>query len=236
MFDYETDQERPPGETPASHRKKVYSLERFLSDLLWLAANTDGLTAVYLDRELDPPLREAVMLSVAYENRCRYCSFMHGEWAIEAGLDPEVERELIGLEPEQVPAEIWKASLYARRRASRDFAPIVLRERRLLAEHFTPRQQYLLEVAARTMAVANLVGNSFDALLSRMRGEPVPHSQLGDEVLFGALFALAAPFGAALLAVLTGHHPLELLTRFLQFSEVFERRVSEGRLHSIDEL
>lgn len=225
-----------PDRRPPVFHKSIYALDQFAADVTWLTANADEVYAVFVQQALPPALREAIMLSVAYENRCRYCAFMHGEWAIEVGLEADVEQELITLDPDHVSDRMWAACLYARRRAAVNFGPVDDNDRRLLRDHFAPREQYLIEVVARTMNVANRVGNTFDAFWSRLHGRAAPDSHPFDELFFTLLFVASLPVGAAVLTALTGHHPLDVLSRFVHFSALFQRRVADGSLPSVRDI
>ncbi len=232
---FKRDARGAPGGQPAIFRKKTYTLDRFGRDLGWLLGHLDDLLAVYLGGRIEPELREAIMVGVAYENACRWCGFMHSEWARETGLSDEDLREATELEPPAMAPSKRAAVVYARRRAAQDFAdPDSLDARDTqLGDHFDARIRDLIEAVARLMNTANLMANSFDALLSRLRGQPAPHSRLGDELVFGALFALGVPMGGLGLAILRKKGPLRLAKEFITFSEAFDWRVEQRRLPSV---
>ena len=218
---------------PAAHHKKTYTLDRLADDLVWLARHLDDLAAVYLGERISDELREEIMAAVSYENACRWCSFMHSEWARNVGVDADELRSATELEPGRLTSRRWAAVVYARKRAAADFGPLDDQLDRDLGEHWDARSRDLIEALARMMTTANLVANTFDALLSRLGGEALPQSPLLDEVVISALFLVGLPPASVGLAVMRRYGPLELLRQFRSFSQRFERRVRDGRIASV---
>lgn len=221
------------GPEPAITHKKTYTIERMLEDIGWLARHVGELLDVYLGRRIDPQLREEIMAGVAYENACRWCGFVHSEWADFAGVPDEQLRAATELEESRLPAQRWAAVRYARERAAEDFAEPAAERLAELAEHFDERQRAGIEAIARMMTTANLMANSFDALLARLFGQTAAHSRPLDELVAGGLFALGIPFAGVGLAVMRRTGPLELARRFVTFSEEFDWRVRHRHLASV---
>ncbi|MFW5967489.1 MAG: carboxymuconolactone decarboxylase family protein [Persicimonas sp.] len=222
-----------PGQRPAVYDKKLSSPVRLGRDLAWLVGHLRDLVAIYGEEKLAPRLREAIMAGVAYENRCRWCAFMHSEWARKVGLSEEELREATELEPRALSPRERAVVEYARRRAAADFGGPTGARDEAFDDRLGPRLRELAETAARLMTTANLMANTFDALLSRLRGRPVAGSRLVDEVVVGGLFALGIPAGAAALSIMRRKNPLRLAVEFLSFSEAFDWRVEQRRLASV---
>lgn len=208
----------------------TYTISRFLTDVRWLATHLDALVGAYLGDEIDPQVREEVLTAVAFENSCRWCSFMHSEWALQTGVEPEELEHIERLNPSGVPFERWAAALFARHRAAQDFAPMPAEFEVESRELFGERHRDMLEALARMITVANRVANAFDAFLSRLDGEPLPGSRLSNELFFSALFSAAAPWAGLGLALARGEGPLELGRKFTDFSRQFEDNLRRGRM------
>lgn len=141
------------------------------------------------------------MLVVTEVNRCRYCQVAHTWAARNVGV---TEQELLDLRVGNF------AGLPAREAAALQFA-----------QHYAPQEgQYdqvaweriveLWGVAAmrqilaylRAISFGNLLGNTFDALVSRLRGRPASNSSFVTEAVLLGLSAIGVPTGIALWALL----------------------------------
>lgn len=132
------------------------------------AATLRQLPAARADRALVPPdMRERIMLAVTRVNGCRWCSFMHTGMALRAGVAPEQVRSLLGACVDGCPEGEVTALLYAQHWAdTQGHADPSARER--LVEAYGPERAGAIERVIRTMNTANLVGNTIDAVMSRL--------------------------------------------------------------------
>jgi len=153
------------------------------------------------------------MLAVAHANECRYCVIAHHSWALSVGADERELASLAGLDPDGVSPQIRVELAWALARLQADFGPVDQEIELALAERRTPAQRYDLDTVVRVMTIANLTGNTFDALLSRLRGAAAPDSHIVDELLVGGAFALLAIPVALMLSLREGRTPLRLARR-----------------------
>jgi hypothetical protein len=205
-------------------RKRTYTVAHLLRDVSYLLPKAPDLLAIWRGR-LDPVVREQVMVAVAEVNRCRYCAFVHTEW------QRQVERTQAGSagEPPALGTEAEQAQLateFGAARAAVEFEGSVALDPRF--DGLGERERDDVETVARAMTVANRVGNTVDALLARLRGDPVEGSRLANELAIALLFAGAAPWVAALLAYWRRQDPLSLLRDFRRFSAAFESKPVAG--------
>lgn len=199
-----------------SFRSRVYSLPRVLGDLLRVAARPLSLWRVWVRGEPEPVLREQIMLAVAHANECRYCVVAHETWALAVGADERALTGLAGLaglDPERVDPATRVELAWALARLHAGFGPVDDELERALAERRTPRERIDLDTVVRVMTIANLAGNTFDALLARRRGAPAPDSRLADELVIAGAFALLAVPVSLLLSVRGRTTPLGLARR-----------------------
>ncbi len=73
-----------------------------------------------------------------------------------------------------------------------------------LGRYYSAAERDDLDLVTTLMTVANRSANTFDALLARLRGRPVPGSRLLDELLIATGVAVSVPPVAGYLA-LTRH-------------------------------
>lgn len=121
-------------------------------------------------RELvDEAFRERLMLTVTEVNGCRYCEYAHARMALSAGLGEEDIQQLIAGEMHGVPEDQRAAVLYAQHWAETDGHPEA-EVRRPVADTYGEEKTEAMEIYMRMMRIGNLVGNSWDHLLSKVSG------------------------------------------------------------------
>ena len=127
---------------------------RVLPWLVEMAATVPALVRSYAPRApLDPRSRESIILAVTEVNGCRYCAWVHGSWRdfLGEGAHDDVEHALLAHA---------RACAEAGRPLPVDHLAVVLPEDALRAVRATVARGEL----------ANLVGNTFDELVERLRG------------------------------------------------------------------
>lgn len=168
-------------------------------------------------RRMDPSLREQVMLTVARANGCRYCIYIHQEWAIRTGASDVEIAELEGTDPEAFDRGRWSALVYARSLAENDFGKLPAEIVADTARHHSTGERRNIEAVALVMTIVNRSANTMDALLSRMRGEPVSPSLPAALVITGGLLTLG-PLLVPALSLILRKSPLRLLREFRAFT------------------
>jgi len=197
-------------------RKKTYRLGELIRDLAALVPRLPVILSVWVRKRMDPLFREEIMVAVARTNECRFCHFVHGQWALAEGAG-QAGRQGIGEESgrDEDPAR-GLALAYAQALASCDFGAVPADLERQVRELFSEGRRREIETVARVMTVANLSANTFDALLSRKKGIPSGHSRLVDELVIGAGFLLVYPVMIGVLAVLQRRSPSAVWRDFLR--------------------
>ena len=125
----------------------------------------------------------------------------HRQWALAEGV---TDAEIAALEdqrPEQFDRRTWAAIAWAQARARADLGPVSVEFEDELARRYSAGEREDLDLATRVMTMANRSANTFEALLGRLPGQPVPGSRLLDEVLVGAGVAVSIPPVAGYLAL-----------------------------------
>jgi AhpD family alkylhydroperoxidase len=160
--------------------------------LLEIGKRLPGLLSSYTrPNVLDPRTRERVILAVTEVNGCRYCAWIHGNWA-----------DFLGDGVSRIDAD--EAVLtYARAcaDAGKPLDPAPLLERGLPAASVQAVRATVAQIE-----VSNLVGNTVDGLIARItRKRPLnPLGALQELAVVGAALPLAVPLlavGAGLKAV-----------------------------------
>ena len=159
------------------------------------------------------------MLAVAQTNSCRYCAFVHHQWALTVGADERELTLLTGMDPADFDRDRWVALVWSQARAEAEFGPVTEGLERELATSCSSRQRENLDTVVRAMTLANLTGNTFEAFLSRLRGAPVPGSRLLNELVLASSYVPGMVPVALMLSVRRRTAPHRLAREFLRFSE-----------------
>jgi AhpD family alkylhydroperoxidase len=151
-------------------RRRTYrSFAQFRADVAFVGANARKLRPAPPGGRLDPAFRERLMLAVTAVNRCRYCAYVHGQAAVQAGLSREETRRLLSGVVGDCPDEDIPALAYAQHWAEADGNPEPEAQQELAACYGVETAEQI-EIALRMIRVGNLAGNTFDALLYFLSG------------------------------------------------------------------
>jgi AhpD family alkylhydroperoxidase len=133
------------------------------------------------------------MVAVAEANSCQLCTMAHRRWALAEGVGDDELAAIEGHDSEPFDRRTWAAIAWAQARTRADLGPVPEELEADLARHYDERERADLELVTRVMGLANRSANTFDALLGRLRGSPVPGSRVGDELALGGIVALSIP-------------------------------------------
>lgn len=207
--------ERTDGRRFSQFRKRTYSLADLGRHVGVLASHGSDLAAIYRGR-VDPALREQLMLAVAQVNGCKYCTFVHTHWAQLEGVPDEELALLEGLEVADFDRDRWLALSYARALADADFAPQPDFGDEIASRSGSQARDDI-ELIARSMTLANLLANTLDAFVSRLRGNPNPDGRCVDEALIASALLAAGPATIVALSARLRMSPVRLVREMLRF-------------------
>jgi AhpD family alkylhydroperoxidase len=171
--------------------KRIFTPEIFFGDLRYLGSRLPRIPAATRNPQVDRAFVEKIMTVTTAVNDCAYCSWFHARIAVESGIREAEVIDLLDLEFEANadPDEVV-ALLYAQHFAETDRDPDPAMTARLY-DHYGRQTGDDIILFIRMISFGNLLGNTWDAVLSRLQGRPAPNSSLGFEILF---FLLTFPF------------------------------------------
>jgi len=144
---------------------------------------------------IDRAFIERVMLAVSQVNGCRYCLYGHTRAALAAGVPSDEVAVLLQGELGESPPEQAVALLYAQHFAESHEQPDP-QARQRLDEEYGETGAARIQASIYMITLGNLVGNTFDALGSRLQGRPAPAGSLLSELSVLAIAALGVlPLG-----------------------------------------
>jgi len=165
-----------------SFNKRTFTLRTFIRAIRDILGHLDELRDAARGGRIDHAFAEKIMLAVTQVNGCRWCSYGHSKVALAAGVSPAELQALLqqadlGVFPEREAVALTFAQHYAESADQPDPAAV----QRLVA-YYGPLDARDILAYIRMITFGNLYGNTFDALLSRLRGAPARDSRLLDEL------------------------------------------------------
>lgn len=170
------------------YHNRIFTLPTLIRNLEKLGRSIPDLLDVIVSPRIDGALREKLLLTVTAVNQCRYCAFVHSQAAQLEGVEQGEVRRLMERDISQEPEETRLALEYADHFARTGGNP---------EQHWTASiiEAYGVTTATQVIAllraihVSNLSGNTFDAFISRLRGDAAADSSAPFEGLFAAVAA-----------------------------------------------
>lgn len=171
-------------------RKRVYGLGEFFRDFLSLGCNSLNLIASLCWRQVTKALHAKLNMAVIGVLGCRYCSWLHSELALSNGVDDKELQELLSQELGAFSEEEAVALAFAQHYSETGGRPSKEAEQRL-QEYYGPEMAKHLLLYLQVIYFGNLSGNTIDAFLHRLRGQPVDSSTLLSELV---IFLIMGPY------------------------------------------
>lgn len=173
----------------ARFNKRIFTFRTIAGEVASAAAQLPTLARAYLKPGVPAALREKVMLGTTSVNDCRYCSWVHSAVALRHGVDlGELNEFLSDSSLDCCDEREATAILYAQHYAATAGHPEPELYARLEASFGVEDSRELIAYI-KGINFANLFGNTFDALLSRLRGSKAEDSSLAFELAFALVAA-----------------------------------------------
>jgi alkylhydroperoxidase family enzyme len=213
-----------PGRNGVGPReKRTISAFGFIGEVARKMSESPSIKAIY-DGRLNEGSREELMVAVAFQNQAPYCNWGHRIWASLAGISDEELGKIEKLNLDELDPKVATAIIYVRALVSSEWqdAPRDLRQQ--MHEYFTWREIEDIELIARAMDISNRAGNTWDAMLSRLKGQPIENSDLLSEIFFSYLFLCILPNRLHKVSRLTGVSVLDAAQKLASHVQQFNRR------------
>lgn len=179
---------------PSTFTKRIFTLSTFAISVRDLFKHLDDLNLAFTQRRISRSFAEKIMLAVTQVNGCRYCSYAHTRLALQAGVSENELHDLLAGELSHIPPHEWTSILFAQHYAAQSDHHDAAAWQKLRDTYGSDAARDIL-VHIRVIIFANLYGNTFDALLERLKLRPVPDSHFFDEVVVLSAGATLVPLG-----------------------------------------
>ncbi len=153
-----------------TYDKKIFSPAILFRDLGFLISRAPALVRAMRNPDIGPVFMEKIMMVVTAVNGCVYCTWFHAKQAVTSGMSDDEIRDTFDLQFHASATEHeMPALLFAQHYAETNRNPepeMTARLDKFYGEK-TARDIMLL---IRTIFFGNLLGNTFDAFPSRLKG------------------------------------------------------------------
>jgi len=172
-----------------SFSRRIYSYQTFKEHVHRIFDHMDELRRASRGGHVSHAFAEKIMLVVTAVNGCRYCNYGHSRAALAAGVSEQELQNLLALDLGVFPEDEVVALTFAQHYAETEGQPAAAATERLIG-FYGEQTAYDILAYIRMITFGNLLGNTWDALISRFAGKPAAQSTLKDEikVLFGVLW------------------------------------------------
>lgn len=179
----------------ASFQKRIYDVPSFRRAVVEALAHMDDLRSAHRSSRVSRAFAERIMLAVTQVNGCRYCHYGHTRAALQAGVPPEDIQALVEGNLGSLPKAEAVALTFAQHYAESGADPNP-EAWDLLVDTYGLQTARDVMAYVRMITMGNLLGNTFDALLSRLQQRPAAHSSLKQElgVVLGAFVIVPLEF------------------------------------------
>jgi len=173
----------------ATFNKRIYSVPTFTADVKNIFDHMDALRRAARSGRVSHAFAEKIMMVVTSVNGCRYCSYGHSRAALAAGVSDSELQKLMALDLGTFPENEAVALTFAQHYAESCCNPDPAAWQRVTSYYGEEAANDIMTYL-RMITFGNLLGNTFDALLSRFSGKPAQDSNLWSEigVLLGTIW------------------------------------------------
>ena len=170
--------------------RKVFTPKIFFSDTFFIITHIVNIIRAFSNKEISKAFTEKIMTVSTAVNGCVYCEWFHAKQAVTSGISENEIKNMLNLQFQADASEFEVPGLlYTQHFAetSRNPEP----EMTISFEEFYGRKTANdVYIFIRIIYWGNLIGNTWDAVLSRFKGNPAPNSKLWFELIFFLLFFL----------------------------------------------
>ena len=176
--------------------RKIFTLNLLLVDLGFLLGKTPEIIAALRNKEISKSFMERIMTIVTAVNGCTYCTWFHAKQAVSSGISEKEVKNMLKLQFKADASNFeLPGLLYAQHYSETNRNPDKEITDKLF-EFYGDKTANHIILFIRMIFFGNLDGNTFDAFLSRLKGNKAENSNLIFEFFF---FITHAPFMLPLL-------------------------------------
>lgn len=164
--------------------KRIFTPGLFVSDVGFLLTRGPWMLGAARNEDITRAFVEKIMTVTTAANGCTYCAWYHAKAAVASGISAEEVKRLLDLQFHATASDYEiMALLYAQQYAETNRRPEPQMTARLFDTYGQRTAKHIMLVI-RMISFGNLLGNTWDAVLSRFKGRPAPESNVAFELAF----------------------------------------------------
>jgi len=170
--------------------RRIYNFPLLVKDIAYLLFHFPAIIGLLRNKKINKAFVEKIMLVVTAVNSCPYCAWFHAQKAIQAGLKTNQIKDFLNLQFSthaqdfEIPALLF-AQHYAETNRKPD-----QQMTEMVYKYYGKKTAKHILLIIRMIFFGNLSGNTFDAFISRCKGQKATGSNVIFEVIF---FMISAP-------------------------------------------
>jgi len=164
--------------------RKIFTPGLFFSDTGFLLFRIPSIIGALRNKQISKAFIEKIMTVTTAVNGCTYCSWYHAKQAVASGISEEEVKNMLNLQfhADSNDFEIM-ALLYAQHFAETNRQPDDEMTQKF-NDSYSRKTAGHIYLFIRLINFGNLYGNTWDAVLSRFKGNPAEKSNVFFELLF----------------------------------------------------
>lgn len=164
--------------------KKIYTGRLLLNDIAFLICNTPQIIGALRNKKISKAFIEKIMLVTTAVNGCVYCEWFHAKKAAGEGIPDSEIKNMLKLQFDASASDFeLPALLYAQHYAETDRQSDAEMTERFFAFYGDKTANHIL-LFIRMIFFGNLSGNTWDAVMSRLKAKPAEKSNPIFEFVF----------------------------------------------------
>jgi AhpD family alkylhydroperoxidase len=164
--------------------RRIFTAGTYLSDIGFLIWNLPKIISAIRNKDITRKFVEKIMNVTSAVNGCVYCQWFHAKQAISSGISEEEIKNMMKLQfqADAMDFELM-AMLYAQHFAETNRKPDPDMTKRLF-DYYGKKTANHIILMIRIILFGNLCGNTWDAVISRLKGKPAPDSSIIFEIAY----------------------------------------------------
>lgn len=167
--------------------KRIFSPGLFFNDTGFLISRIPQIISALRNKQISKAFIEKIMTVTTAVNGCTYCTWFHAKQALASGISEEEVKNMLNLQFQADASDFETlALLYAQHFAETDRQPEEDMTQKF-KEFYGEKTAGHIYLFIRLINFGNLYGNTWDAVLSRLKGNPAEKSPVLFEFFFSLL-------------------------------------------------
>jgi len=164
--------------------KKIFTPRVFFNDIGFFLSKIPGIISALRNKQISKAFIEKIMTITTAVNGCSYCSWFHAKQALASGISEEEIKNMLNLQFQADASDFESmALLYAQHYAETNRQPDEEMTQKMI-EFYGKKTSGHIYLFIRLINFGNLYGNTWDAVLSRFKGNPAEKSNVIFEFFF----------------------------------------------------